>query len=153
MTANFRKAFRRYSVIAAATTLLLSTALATSPALAGDFERDIALGAGLGIIGGAIVSDGDAGAIVGGAVAGALIGGSLSDSRHHRRRDRRQYVNDYRPVGGGVNHYYESGSYDDGDGYVEWESRARYREHAPRYRHYSRYGRRDVSGYDYGRYD
>ena len=49
-----------------------------APAQAGDGTKGAALGAGIGALGGAVVSNGDVGTTVGGAVIGGLLGYGLS---------------------------------------------------------------------------
>jgi hypothetical protein len=79
--------------------VLLAVALLTSlEASAGDKKtRNTLVGAGLGAVGGALLSNGDPWATVGGAAAGGLIGNVIThDSHHHDRRgdrrdDRRRY--------------------------------------------------------------
>jgi hypothetical protein len=48
--------------------------------------RDIALGVGLGLLTGAIASQGDPRGAIGGAVAGGLIGAAISRDQHRRER-------------------------------------------------------------------
>lgn len=76
--------------------LLLAAGVAVSlagPAEAGRAERGAALGAGIGALGGAVVSNGDLGATVGGAAIGGLLGYGLSggdkktvEHHHHVHR-------------------------------------------------------------------
>ena len=51
-----------------------------APAEAGSGSKGAALGAGIGALGGAVISNGDAGTTVGGAVIGGLLGYGLSGS-------------------------------------------------------------------------
>lgn len=76
--------------------LVVSLIIAAGNADAMDKKsRDIALGVGLGLLTGAIASQGDPKAAIGGAVAGGLIGAAVSrDSRRHHREDWRD--GDYR---------------------------------------------------------
>lgn len=64
---------------------------------AGKKERAIALGIGIGMLGGALASNGDPRAVIGGAVAGGLIG-SVAQQRDRRewRDDRRSWREDRR---------------------------------------------------------
>lgn len=50
-------------------------------------ERNTALGAGVGALGGALISGGDAWTTIGGAVAGGVIGNVMTDDRrgYYRR--------------------------------------------------------------------
>ncbi|MBU6493557.1 glycine zipper 2TM domain-containing protein [Pandoraea sp.] len=75
----------------------LALALACAASLAGCAmngmsprqERNTALGAGIGALGGALISGGDAWTTIGGAVAGGVIGNVTTDNRgHYYRRDR-----------------------------------------------------------------
>jgi hypothetical protein len=74
----------------------LIVAAGNGDALAMDKKsRDIALGVGLGLLTGAIASQGDPRGAIGGAVAGGLIGVAVSrDKQRHRREDWRD--GDYR---------------------------------------------------------
>lgn len=69
--------------------LPLALTLAIPPELAEARNRkdNVAIGIGLGLVGGALVSRGDPGAAVGGAVAGGLIGAAASRDRHDRRKE------------------------------------------------------------------
>ncbi|HYC03547.1 MAG TPA: hypothetical protein VED40_09660 [Azospirillaceae bacterium] len=50
----------------------------SAPAQAGSGAKDAALGAGIGALGGALISNGDTNTTVGGAVIGGLLGYGLS---------------------------------------------------------------------------
>lgn len=78
--------------MALAIPLALSMAFTPELAEARSKKDNIAIGIGLGLIGGALMSRGDPAAAVGGAVAGGLIGGVVSKDR----RDRREWRHDYR---------------------------------------------------------
>lgn len=90
--------------------------LAPGVAEAGKKERAIALGIGIGMLGGALASNGDPRAVLGGAVAGGLIGSVADKDRRDRREDRRSWRNDRR-----------------------WDDRYRHDRH----RHDRRHGHRD----------
>ncbi len=99
--------FDRLGKVTAMLAVFLSLISVPELAHAGKKERNIALGIGLGLLGGAIASQGDPGALIGGAVAGGLIGGALThDNRRSWRDDRRdwrrgpppRYHGHYRPV-------------------------------------------------------
>ncbi|VVE32641.1 hypothetical protein PEP31012_03754 [Pandoraea eparura] len=47
-------------------------------------SRNTAVGAGVGALGGALISGGDLGTTVGGAVVGGVIGNVVTDDRHRR---------------------------------------------------------------------
>lgn len=47
-------------------------------------SRNTAVGAGVGALGGALISGGDLGTTVGGAVVGGVIGNVITDDRHRR---------------------------------------------------------------------
>jgi hypothetical protein len=91
MKANLRS----FGTPALALAMALSLA-APDTAEAGKKERAIALGIGIGMLGGALASNGDPKAVIGGAVAGGLIG-SVSQ-RDHRdwRQDHRSWRDDRR---------------------------------------------------------
>jgi hypothetical protein len=80
---------------ALATALALSL-MAPGVAEAGKKERAIALGIGIGMLGGALASNGDPRAVIGGAVAGGLIGGVAHGDRREWREDRRTWRDDRR---------------------------------------------------------
>ncbi len=63
---------------------------------AGKKERAIALGVGIGMLGGALASNGDPRAVLGGAVAGGLIGSVADRDRREWRQDRRSWRDDRR---------------------------------------------------------
>lgn len=65
-------------------------------AQAGKKERAIALGIGIGMLGGALASNGDPRAVIGGAVAGGLIGSATQHDRREWRDDRRSWRDDRR---------------------------------------------------------
>lgn len=65
-------------------------------AQAGKKERAIALGIGIGMLGGALASNGDPRAVIGGAVAGGLIGNATQRDRREWRDDRRSWRDDRR---------------------------------------------------------
>ncbi len=82
-------------------TLALAVALALSVVVpgiaeAGKKERAIALGVGIGMLGGALASNGDPRAVLGGAVAGGLIGSVADRNRREWREDRRSWRDDRR---------------------------------------------------------
>ena len=61
-----------------------------APAAADDKTRNTVIGAGLGGVAGALLSDGDAWATLGGAAAGGVLGHVITDDDDDRRRwDRR----------------------------------------------------------------
>lgn len=69
--------------------IMLSTALAlfvSGAAVADDKTRNAIIGAGLGGVAGALISDGDPLYTVGGAAAGGLIGHVVTDDRKKKRR-------------------------------------------------------------------
>lgn len=68
--------------------------MAPGIAEAGKKERAIALGVGIGMLGGALASNGDPRAVLGGAVAGGLIGGVAHKDRRDWRHDRRSWRDD-----------------------------------------------------------
>jgi osmotically inducible lipoprotein OsmB len=72
----------------------LAMAMSASPAMADRQVRNTVIGAGLGGVAGAVLSNGDPMATIGGAAAGGLIGNLATGSGHHgRSRDyhRRSY--------------------------------------------------------------
>lgn len=75
---------------------LAFAAMTPGVAEAGKKERAIALGVGIGMLGGALASKGDPRAILGGAVAGGLIGSVAEKDRRDRREDRRSWRDDRR---------------------------------------------------------
>jgi hypothetical protein len=87
---------RRIGLAVAAVSLSVSLIGSPDVAYAGKKERNIALGVGLGLLGGLIVSNGDPKAALGGAVAGGVIGGATAkdknrDNRRSWRDDRRDW--------------------------------------------------------------
>ncbi|MCP2138317.1 hypothetical protein [Agrobacterium tumefaciens] len=99
--------FHKLGKVTATLAVVLSLVSVPELAHAGKKERNIALGIGLGLLGGAIVSQGDPRAVIGGAVAGGLIGGAVAkDNRRSWRDDRRdwrrgqppRHHDHYRPV-------------------------------------------------------
>ncbi|NLR99930.1 hypothetical protein HGP17_24165 [Rhizobium sp. P38BS-XIX] len=79
---------------------LALSVMAPGIAHAGKKERAIALGVGIGILGGALASRGDPRAVLGGAVAGGLIGAVAEKDRRDRRDDRRSWRDDRQWDGG-----------------------------------------------------
>jgi osmotically inducible lipoprotein OsmB len=73
----------RASVLAVA----IALGAATAPAYAGSRGQGAAIGAGIGALGGAIISNGDAGTTLGGAAIGGLLGYGLSGDGGHRHDD------------------------------------------------------------------
>jgi hypothetical protein len=69
---------------------------APGAAEAGKKERAIALGVGIGMLGGALASNGDPRAVLGGAVAGGLIGSVAERDRRDRREHRRSWRDERR---------------------------------------------------------
>lgn len=58
----------------------------------------VAIGIGVGLIGGAIASRGDPGAMIGGAIAGGVVGHAVSRHKERRewRRESRRYYDRHR---------------------------------------------------------
>jgi hypothetical protein len=84
---------RKLGGLAVSLALVLSM-MAPGMAQAGKKERAIALGVGIGMLGGALASNGDPRAVLGGAVAGGLIGGVAHRDRRERRDDHRSWRED-----------------------------------------------------------
>ncbi|WP_420819658.1 hypothetical protein [Pandoraea terrae] len=72
---------------AAALTVTLAGGLSACAPMTPRATRNTAIGAGVGAVGGALISGGDVGTTVGGAVIGGVIGNVITDDRHpsHRR--------------------------------------------------------------------
>lgn len=72
--------------------------LAMTPAVAlANKTGNTLLGAGIGALGGALISDGDTWGTIGGAVAGGVIGNVASKDKHDRwdRRDEHRWKRDH----------------------------------------------------------
>jgi hypothetical protein len=91
MNANMKSAGKPVLALA-----LVLSMMAPEMAHAGKKERAIALGIGIGMLGGALASNGDPRAVIGGAVAGGLIGGVAQDDRRRWHDDRRSWRDDRR---------------------------------------------------------
>ncbi len=70
-----------------------------APAQAGKDSKDAALGAGIGALGGALISNGDMNTTIGGAAIGGLLGYGLSDNDKkkkviHQHHHHHHYVKD-----------------------------------------------------------
>ncbi|WP_193552319.1 hypothetical protein [Oleisolibacter albus] len=75
----------RLAAGALALSLLTSGLLMAAPARAGDRGDSAAIGAGIGALGGAIVSDGDLAGILGGAALGGIVGLAVAPDHDDRR--------------------------------------------------------------------
>lgn len=62
--------------------------MAPGTAMAGEKTQNTVIGAGIGALGGALLSGGDTWATVGGAVAGGVVGNVLTGDGDRDRRDR-----------------------------------------------------------------
>lgn len=93
---------RKKNLASLALALPLALSLAVTPdfAEARSKKDNIAIGIGLGLLGGALMSRGDPAATIGGAIAGGVIGGVTSKDRRERQRewrhDYRRHDRDYR---------------------------------------------------------
>jgi hypothetical protein len=90
MQAIIRRSLGRPAIAIA----LALSVMAPGIAEAGKKERAIALGIGIGMLGGALASNGDPRAVLGGAVAGGLIGSVADKDRRDRRDERRSWRDD-----------------------------------------------------------
>ena len=95
------KTFGKFSRIAAAAAVSGAVMVPASAALAGDKTERAVIGAVLGGVAGAALSNGDGGATAVGAVAGAAIGAATADNNRNDRyrrayRTQRPYYSDTR---------------------------------------------------------
>lgn len=90
---------RRIKTLALSLPIALAFLLPPEAADARNRKDRVAIGIGVGLIGGAIASQGRPGAMIGGAVAGAAIGHAISrekERREWRRESRRYYERRHR---------------------------------------------------------
>jgi len=79
-----------------AASVLLLGFLVAAPQAHASKTGDTILGAGIGALGGALLTDGDIWGTLGGAVAGGVVGNVVSDGgkdKKHHYQDRRKYKN------------------------------------------------------------